>query len=90
MDDRAVLAPQPCGVTLERLALGEAAQDVVEHVPVGVELRDVVPDVLLGRVAQHVELRAVGAQDGAVGADQVDADRGVVEKLLGCSRRGKA
>ena len=45
------------------------------------EIGDRPADVLLGRVAEHVELRAVRPGDDAVGVDLVQADDGVLEKI---------
>ena len=65
----------------QRLARGQAPQDVGDHVLVDVELGDVVADVLLARVAEQLELGPVDAQDRAVRPDPVQADRGVLEEV---------
>jgi hypothetical protein len=36
-------------------------------------------DVFFGRIAEKIEFDAVGAQDRAVGADEVNGDRAVLE-----------
>ena len=46
--DGAVLAPQPGLVAVQLLAFRQPAQDVADHGRVGVELGDVVADVLVG------------------------------------------
>ena len=67
--------------SLQRLARGQAPQDVGDDVLVGVELGDVAADVFLPGVAEQLELGAVGAQDRSVGPDPVQAHGGVLEEI---------
>src|SRR5262249_42839690 len=79
--DRAVLAPQPRPVVAQRLAGCQAAQDVVDRLPVGVKLGDGVADVLLAGAAKQVELGLVGPQDRPVRRQPVQADGGVLDEV---------
>ena len=46
------------------------------------KLRHIVADVFFGGVAKKLQLRPVGLQDGAVGADQMEGNRPVLEEVL--------
>ena len=79
--DGAVLVPHPGRVVTQRPAAPQAREDAVDHRPVDVKLGDVASDVFLARIAQHVELGAIGAQDDAVRPDPVQADRRGFEEV---------
>ena len=66
---------------VHRLAATEPRQDLGDRLGVDVELGDVMPDVFLAPVAEKIQLGLVGAQDGAVGPDPVQAHGGVLEEL---------
>src|SRR4029079_1060182 len=78
---RAVLAEQARFVVDERLAAREASQHVVDRRLVGMELRDVLTDVFVARVAEHVALGLVAADHDAIRTPPVQADGGVLEEL---------
>ena len=82
MPDRAILSAQTRRVVVDRLVIAQAAEYVGDGVPVGVKLLDLAPDVLVGRIAEHLKLGAVGAEDGAVGAHPVHGHRAVLEEAL--------
>ena len=71
---RAVLAPHLRRILEQPLAAAQAVQDVGEDGLIGVELADVVTDVLVARVAERLQLRVVRPQDDPVRADAVQAD----------------
>ena len=71
MAHRAVLALEHRGLVVQRRARGELIEDQAERLAVGVEFGDVVAEVLLARVAEHIELALVGPQDHPVRADPV-------------------
>ena len=79
--DRAVLASHPGFDVAEDLAVGESVENALDVILVDVELRDVVPDVLVTREAEHVQFGLVHAKDRAVGAHPMETDRGVLEKV---------
>ena len=64
--DRAVFAPQVYGIVAETFPMQELRPDRVEDVAPDVELSKVVANVLLGRVAEQLQLSRVRPQDGAV------------------------
>jgi hypothetical protein len=66
---------------VERLFVRQPAQDVLDHVLVGVKLGDGAADVLFPGVAEQVEFGLVGPQDGPVGPHPVQADGGVFDKV---------
>lgn len=53
----------------------------VAAVLVGVELRDIVADVLVVRVPEQIELRSVGPEDEAIRTNQVQPFGGVLEEF---------
>src|SRR5712671_6568608 len=59
----AVLAPHARLSIVQRLAAGEARQDVVDRRAIDVEVRDRAPDVFVPSVTEHLELGAVRPQD---------------------------
>ena len=79
--DRAVLAPHPGLVVPQLRARPEPPKDVLDHLPVRMELGDVMADVLLRGVAEQVELGAVRPENGPVRPNPVQADGGIVEKV---------
>ena len=79
--DRAVLAPQPGRVLAQGLAPAEPGQEVVDHLPVGVELGDVAANELLGAVAEERRLGPVDPQHRAVRADPVQAQGGGLDEV---------
>jgi hypothetical protein len=79
--DRAVAAAQPRRVVAQRLAAGQPVEHLLDDRPIGVEVGHRMPDVLVGRVAEHCQLGLVGAQDAAIGVDPVQADAGVLEEV---------
>ena len=65
----------------QRVPAEQSREGVVDHVPIDVEPRNVLADVLLLRVAQQVELGLVGPQDDPVRSDPVQRHAGVVEEI---------
>ena len=80
--DGSVIAAQPHRIIDQGFAAREPLQQIGHDVLVSVELGQRMPDVLLRGIAQHLELRLVGAEDDAVGADPMHADGGVLEKVV--------
>src|SRR2546430_966066 len=63
-------------------SLRRRREDVVDRVPVDVELTDVPADVVLRRIAQQLQLGAIGAQNRALGGEQIQPYGGILEKLV--------
>ena len=80
--DGAVGAAQARLEVAQRLAATQPFDKDGADPAVGVELGDVVADVVLGPVAQHGELGAVGVEDVTGRANEVDRHGRVVEELL--------
>ena len=79
--DRTILAPHS-GLAVPHLLAGpQPLQDVLDHVLIGVELGDVMADVLLGGVAEQIQLRPVRPEDGSIRSNPVQPDGGVVEEI---------
>src|SRR5262249_27310381 len=61
------------GFALEqRLAAGQAGEEVLNHRRVGVELGDVMADVFVARVPEHEKFRPVGPEYKAVRSDHAE------------------
>ena len=82
MADRAVLGAQPHFLIAHVLAASQPIEDRGDLLLVDVELGDVVADVLRLRVAEQLELRAVGALDDAVGPHPVQAHHRAAEEVV--------
>ena len=82
MPDRSVRVPETRLGVPQRLTVREPMQNALDDRRVGVELADVAPDVLVGGVPQECQLRLVGPEDRAVGADPVNRLRGILEAVL--------
>ena len=80
--DRSVLGAQACRDLVDLLVAAQAREDVVDRVPVDVELTDVPADVVLRRIAQQLQLGAIGAQNRALGGEQIQPYGGILEKLV--------
>jgi hypothetical protein len=80
--DRAVPGAQPGGILRKPLAARQPRQDVVDRVLVGVKLGNVPSDIVLGLIAEQLQLRLVRVQDDPIGADQMQRDRAVLEEVL--------
>jgi hypothetical protein len=65
----------------DHVLAAEARQDVRDDLFVDMKSGDRAPYVFLGRVAEQIELRPVGPEDGAVGADAVKSERSIVEEV---------
>ena len=79
--DGAVLGQEPRLVPAQRLADLQPVQDVDLDVAVGVELRDVVTDVLLRGIPQERELRCVRPPDASIGAYPMHRDGRALQRL---------
>jgi hypothetical protein len=78
----AVLAAHARLHALHALAPREPREHVRDNAAVLVELGHVAADVVRRGAAEHLQAGAVDAQDRAVGADPVDAHRGVLEEIV--------
>src|SRR5204862_7190120 len=67
---------------LDGVPAGELLPDVLNHRWIDVKFSDVVADVFLPGIAEHFELSAIGAEDGAVRPDPMETDHGVLEKVV--------
>src|SRR5690348_17277682 len=65
MPERAIAASQPRRVTPELLSARQARQDVVRDGAIRTKFRNAVADVILGGIAEKVELGPVGLFDPA-------------------------
>jgi hypothetical protein len=80
--DRAVPASQP-GLDLAKLLTAlQPLQDVADHVLIGVELGDVVADVLVQGIAEQLQFSPIRPEDDAVRPRPVERDRGVLEDVV--------
>ena len=66
----------------QAFAAPQSRQDVVNALPIKMELRDVPSDVFAMGIAEQVEFGLVRPQNGAVGADPMDSFRGMIERVL--------
>jgi hypothetical protein len=71
--DRAVLAAQPRRLVVQGAAGAQGGEDVADDVGVDVEIGDMAADVVVPGIAEHLQLGAVGPQDGAVAGHAVQA-----------------
>src|SRR5262249_51016340 len=55
---------------------------IVDHREIDMEFRDVMADVLLGRIAEQRELRAVGPEDDPFGTHPVHAVSDILDEVL--------
>lgn len=79
---RGALAPQ-AGLDLARLFTAlHPPQDVADHVRIGVELGDVVADVLLRRIAEQLQFRPIRPEDRVVRPRPVERHRGALEDVV--------
>jgi hypothetical protein len=78
---RAVLVAEAGPIIVQRLALRQTIENVLDDVGVGVELGDVVRYILLAGVAEGLIIGAVGPKDGPIGGDPMQPDHPVVELI---------
>ncbi len=79
--DRPVFGAKARFEIVNGLAAGQPRQDVGDDLLVDMELGDGASHVLVRLVAEELELRAVGPQDGAVRTHAVQPDGGVLDEI---------
>src|SRR2546426_2507103 len=81
MLDPAVLAPKPGLVTLQGLPACEAFEHLLGEIFVDMELGHMMPDILLARAAEQVQLGLVCPQDASVRARPVQGFDRIFEEI---------
>src|SRR5262249_19518888 len=73
----------------QRLAAGQAGEEVLNHRRVGVELGDMMADVFLVRVAEHEKFRPIGPEYKAVRSDHAEPFGRVFDEVAQVSYASK-
>ena len=81
VSDGAILGPQPGRIVVQHFPGEKPPQNIVDDLPVRVKVDDVLTLVFIAVVAHEVELRLIDPQNGAVGADPVQRNRGILEEI---------
>ena len=81
VEDRSVPAAQPRGILVQRLAREDPREERIGRAPVGMELADVMAQILVRRASEQRELGGVRPADDAVGSHHVDRNRSVLGQV---------
>ena len=78
---RAVLATQARFLIVNHLVVMKSLEDVINHIAIDMKLRNVMADVILARITEHVQLSLVDANDKAVRTNPVQTDCGCLKEI---------
>src|SRR5579862_657974 len=79
--NRTILAAHSRGRVAQRLAGTQSFQNGRRAVGIQVGLADLMPDVFITRIAEHLELGAISPEDHAIGVNAMDPVRRILEKI---------
>src|SRR6185503_13727215 len=81
MLDRSIFAPQLGIIIMKCLSAMEPRDEVVQRLLIGMELSEVVPQILFSRVTEQFQFSAIGSLNDPIRAHPKEANRGVLKKI---------